>query len=109
MLVAVSNHDGVSFYSDASLAELLDIRFPHELDGARKELVMRDLIAYEGGIYQVLNLPAGSPRNGRPSSPHQALPSSSSPPRVRRTGLRKAASDLESIQQLLERCGRVRI
>jgi hypothetical protein len=109
VLVAVSNQDGVSFYSDARLAELLDIRFPHELDGARKELVMRDLIAYEGGIYQVLDLPAGSPRNGRPSSPHQALPSSSSPPRVRRTGLRKAASDLESIKQLLERCGRGRI
>jgi len=106
VLVAVSNQDGVSFYSDARLAELLDIRFPHELDGARKELVMRDLIAYEAGIYQVLDLPAGSPRNRRPSSPHQALPSSSSPPPVRRTGLRKAASDLESIQQLLERCGR---
>lgn len=109
VLVAVSNQDGVSFYSDPRLAELLDIRFPHELDGARKELVMRDLIAYEGGVYQVLDLPAGSPRNGRASSPHQALPSSSSPPRVRRTGLRKAASDLESIQQLLERCGRGRI
>ena len=109
VLVAVSNQDGVSFYSDARLAELLDIRFPHELDGARKELVMRDLIAYEAGIYQVLDLPAGSPRNRRPSSPHQALPSSSSPPRVGRTGLRNAASDLESIQQLLERCGRGRL
>jgi hypothetical protein len=47
VLVAVCNQDGVSFYSDARLAELLDIRFPHELDGARKELVARDLIAYE--------------------------------------------------------------
>ena len=56
LMVAVSNHDGVSFYSDARLAELLDIRFPHELDGARNELVARDLIAYEGGIYQVLDL-----------------------------------------------------
>ena len=59
-LVAVGNQDGVSFYSDARLAELLDIRFPHELDGARKELVARDLIAYEGGIYQVLDLPGPS-------------------------------------------------
>ena len=47
VLVAVSNQDGVSFYSDARLAELLEIRFPHELEGARKELVARDLIAYE--------------------------------------------------------------
>ena len=57
VLVAVSNQDGVSFYSDARLAELLDVRFPHELDGARQELVARDLIAYEAGIYQVLDLP----------------------------------------------------
>jgi hypothetical protein len=53
VLVAVSNQDGVSFYSDARLAELLDIRFPHELEAARNELVARDLIAYAGGIYQM--------------------------------------------------------
>ena len=47
-LVAVGNQDGVSFYSDTRLAELLDIRFPHELDGARKELVARDLILKSG-------------------------------------------------------------
>ena len=69
VLVAVSNQDGVSFYSDARLAELLDARFPHELVSARNELVARDLIAYEGDIYQVLDLPAGSPRKGRDSSP----------------------------------------
>jgi hypothetical protein len=104
VLVAVSNQDGVSFYSDARLAELLDIRFPHELEAARNELVARDLIAYEDGIYQVLDLPACSPRKGRDSSPDRALRSRSSPP-VRRTVLREAASDLESVKQLLERWG----
>jgi hypothetical protein len=44
VLVAVSNQDGVSFYSDARLAELLDIRFAHELEAARNELVARDLL-----------------------------------------------------------------
>ena len=63
VLVAVSNQDGVSFYSDARLSELMDIRFPHELDGARKELVARDLITYERGIYQVLDLPPALPGN----------------------------------------------
>jgi len=58
ILVAVSNQDGVSFYSDQRLGELLDIRYPHELTGARDELVARDLIAYQGGIYQVLQLPS---------------------------------------------------
>jgi hypothetical protein len=108
VLVAVSNQDGVSFYSDARLAELLDIRFPHELDGARKELVARDLIAYEGGIYQVLDLPGPSLRkahDGSSSRPDHALRSSSSLPPVRRNTLRDAASDLESVKQLLERWG----
>jgi hypothetical protein len=107
-LVAVGNQDGVSFYSDARLAELLDIRFPHELDGARKELVARDLIAYEGGIYQVLDLPVPALRErsgGSSSPPDHALRSSSSLPHVHRTVLRDAASDLESVKQLLQRWG----
>ena len=104
MLVAVGNQDGVSFYSDARLAELLDIRFPHELDGARKELVARDLIAYEGGIYQVLDLPVSSLRKGPDGScslPDHALRWFLSPARSRTT-LRAAASDLESVKQLLD-------
>jgi len=108
VLVAVSNHDGVSFYSDARLAELLDIRFPQELNGARNELVIRDLIAYEGGLYQVLDLPPGAPRTRRASSPDPAWPSSAAPSRVRSTVWRSAASDLESIKQVLARCARGR-
>ena len=57
VLVAVSNRDGASFYSDDRLEEILDIRHVHELTGARDELIDRDLIAYEHGIYQVLDLP----------------------------------------------------
>jgi len=59
VLVAVSNRDGVSFYSDERLGELLDIRHWHELTGARDELVARELIAFKDGVYQVLDLPAG--------------------------------------------------
>ena len=109
VLVAVSNQDGVSFYSDARLAELLEIRFSHELDGARKELGARDLIAYEGGIYQVLDLPAGSPRRGQGSSswPSQRpCSSSSSSQTIRRTSPWEATSDFESVRQLLERWSR---
>jgi hypothetical protein len=111
VLVAVSNQDGVSFYSDARLAELLDIRFPHELDGARKELVARDLIAYEGGIYQVLDLPSRSPREQRVSSPprfRRPIPASSSSPAIRRSSPQQSVSGPESIQQLLERWNRER-
>jgi hypothetical protein len=98
----------VSFYSDTRLAELLDIRFPHELEATRNELVARDLIAYENGIYQVLDLPVRSPQNGHDSScsrPDHTVRSNSSPPPVRRKALREAASDLESVKQLLERWG----
>jgi len=62
VLIAVSNRDGVSFYSDERLAELLKIRHPHELTGARSELMARDLIAFERGIYQVLALPPRPPK-----------------------------------------------
>lgn len=62
VLIAVSNRDGVSFYSDERLWEILEIRHGHELTGARDELVARDLIAFEDGIYQVLNLPPGPQR-----------------------------------------------
>jgi hypothetical protein len=57
VLIAVSNQDGVSFYSDERLWEVLEIRHGHELSGARDELVARDLIAFKDGIYQVLELP----------------------------------------------------
>lgn len=57
VLIAVSNRDGASFYSDERLGELLDVRHEHELTGARSELMARDLIAYKDGIYQVLDLP----------------------------------------------------
>ena len=61
VLVAVSNRDGVSFYSDERLGEFLEIRHSHELTGARNELVDRDLIAFKEGVYQVLELP-GAPK-----------------------------------------------
>jgi hypothetical protein len=64
VLVAVSNRDGVSFYSDERLGEMLDIRHAHELVGARSELVDRDLISYEHGIYQVLDLPSRPQKPG---------------------------------------------
>src|SRR4030067_214494 len=62
VLIAVSNRDGVSFYSDQRLGEILEIRHAHELTGARNELVDRGVIAFERAIYQVLDLPAEIPR-----------------------------------------------
>ncbi len=63
VLIAVSNRDGVSFYSDERLWEVLEIRHGHELVGARAELMVRDLIAFKNGIYQVLDLPPEARRH----------------------------------------------
>ena len=62
VIIAVSNRDGASFYSDERLWEILEIRHGHELTGARDELVARDLIAFDDGVYQVLDLPPGPQR-----------------------------------------------
>jgi hypothetical protein len=111
VLVAVSNQDGVSFYSDPRLGELLDIRYPHELVAARRELVDRDLIAYEGGLYQVLDLPARSPTQGRVF--YQPLPESSSRSArfsrpSRRTPGQAATPGWVSLGELLDRWGQGR-
>lgn len=63
VLIAVSNCDGVSFYSDERLWEILEIRHSGELDGARNKLAARELIAFKDGIYQVLALPSKPRRN----------------------------------------------
>jgi hypothetical protein len=63
VLITVSNCDGVSFYSDERLAEILDIRYAHELTGARNELVARELIAFKDRVYQVLDLPLETRRH----------------------------------------------
>ena len=63
VLIAVSNCEGVSFYSDERLGEILEIRHAHELTGGRNELVARDLIAFKDGIYQVLDLPPESKKH----------------------------------------------
>ena len=57
VLIAFSNRHGLNFYSDERLAEILEVRHFHELTAARSELMDRDLIAFEEGIYQVLSLP----------------------------------------------------
>jgi hypothetical protein len=64
VLIAVSNRDGVSFYSEERLAEILDIQHGHELNGARNELMDRGLISFERGVYQVLDLLQKPCRNG---------------------------------------------
>lgn len=55
-LAAVSDKDGLSFYSDASIAVRLRMT-EAAVVAARDELVREDLVAYRAPLVQVLSLP----------------------------------------------------
>ena len=54
-LVSVGDVQGLSYYSDASLARALKVD-PLKLSAARRQLIDADLIAYQKPLYQVLDL-----------------------------------------------------
>lgn len=59
-LVTVADHQGLSYYSDASVARRLSMDAAR-LAQARSDLVRIGLIAYEAPLYQVLALDAVAP------------------------------------------------
>jgi len=65
VLVTVADAQGLSYYSEASLARLIRLT-PDQVIGARQQLLAADLIAYQKPLYQVLSLestPAGPRAN----------------------------------------------
>jgi hypothetical protein len=60
---AVSDKDGLSFYSDASLAVRLRMREAH-IANARDELLTHDLIAFQPPLTQVLALSVARVQRG---------------------------------------------
>jgi len=56
-LAAVADRHGLSFYSDSTLSSRLRLSQP-VLEGARQELLNRDLIAHQLPLVQVLSLPS---------------------------------------------------
>jgi hypothetical protein len=71
-LVTVSDVQGLSYYSDATIGRRLRMG-PLELAAARQQLVRSDLIAYQKPLYQVLALdsapgPVAPERSGREQS-----------------------------------------
>ena len=55
-LAAVSDQQGLSFYSDASLAARLRMR-EESIVAAREDLLVQDLVAHQPPLTQVLSLP----------------------------------------------------
>ena len=68
-LVIVSDRYGLSFYSDGSICSLLQMS-SENYQQARQGLIEKDLIEFNGTLFQVLDLPA-SP--GKPVSVHPAI------------------------------------
>ena len=56
LLVLVSDRHGLSFYSYEKLCSLLELDLDDFLE-ARNQLIQKDLIAFDGRIFQVLSLP----------------------------------------------------
>lgn len=63
-LVLVSDRCGLSFYSDDTICSLLGISMD-EYRMARGGLMRKDLIAFDGTLFQVLDLAPGPVEEGR--------------------------------------------
>lgn len=67
-LVTVADAQGLSYYSEGSLAKRLSLE-PARLGRARADLVRLGLIAYESPLYQVLALDVPAPSREPSSEP----------------------------------------
>lgn len=56
-LVVAADKDGLSYYGGKSICSLLNVS-EDEYGSARDQLIARDLIAFDGTLFQVLELPA---------------------------------------------------
>ena len=69
LLVLVADRNGLSYYSYDKLCSLLQVSLDEYLV-ARNALIHKDLIAFDGRLFQVLSLPP--PPQPQPSSPLQS-------------------------------------
>jgi len=73
-LVIVSDRHGLSFYSYDAICTLLQMSLDQYIS-ARNGLMDKDLIAFDGTLFQVLDLPQNRPRQqkGKDRSPVEQL------------------------------------
>ena len=88
-LIMAADRCGLSFYSGHSICSLLGLTDDQYLK-ARDDLIAKDLIAFDGTIFQVLSLPA-SLRSNRPRQP-------------RSTASKKPALSIDQSELLYDRC-----
>jgi hypothetical protein len=68
-LIIVSDRNGLSFYSYDAICTLLQITVDEYIE-ARDDLIKRDLIAFDGTLFQILDLPE------KPAQKKEVKPSS---------------------------------
>ena len=61
LLVAVADGEGLSYWSERTICEFLDMS-SQALRDARQELERADLVAYDDPIFQVLSIPSREAR-----------------------------------------------
>jgi hypothetical protein len=88
LLVLVADRNGLSYYSFDRICTLLRISVD-EYILARDALIEKDLIAFDGQLFQVLSLPQ-----------HCAIP----PPKPLRTKQEREKKDPATIHRLITRC-----
>lgn len=71
-LILASDRFGLSFYSYDKICTLLEMSLDQYVD-ARCELIKKDLIAFDGTLFQVLSLPE-PPDQTKPRQPHPLEP-----------------------------------
>lgn len=64
-LVLVSDRYGLSFYSYDAICSFLQLTLDEYME-ARDGLIKKDLIAFDGTIFQVLDLPTQPPQSSTP-------------------------------------------
>lgn len=71
-LILVSDRYGLSFYSYDSICSLLQLTLDQYME-ARNGLMEKDLISFDGTIFQALDLPSKpvGPSNSKLHSPHE--------------------------------------
>lgn len=71
-LVLAADRHGLSFYSYDKICTLLEMTLDQYVD-ARCALIEKDLIAFDGTVFQVLALPE-LPKRSKPRQPHPLEP-----------------------------------
>ena len=66
-LVLVSDRNGLSFYSYDAICSLLEFSLDQYIE-ARDRLIKKDLIAFDGTLFQVLALPEKPNLNSKPKA-----------------------------------------